>query len=164
VLEPSPPAVIDEPHRAEDPVAADDPEAIGPTGTDATETSWSSWLRTHPHHREWLTARWLAGARRLPPVPADLAHTRTALHRLGTYVIAPARFAETERFGLRWTLGGFGTPFFGADRQIRVEGTTLVDQRGGEVRSEPITSLRAAAAFLETTIDPTIAEVAATTR
>ncbi len=54
-------------------------------------------------------------------------------------------------------MGGFGTPFFGDDRQIRIEGSTLLDQRSGSVHSAPITSLRAAADFLGTAIDPDIA-------
>ena len=49
---------------------------------------------------------------------------------------------------LRWTLGGFGTPFFGADEQVRVDGTDLVRQQGSEVAPAPITSLDAAADFV----------------
>ena len=30
------------------------------------------------------------------------------------------RFAATRRMGLRYTRGGFGTPFFGADEQVRL--------------------------------------------
>ncbi len=96
------------------------------------------------------------------PDPEVLAATRIALHRLAAYVIAPTRHAATGRFGLRSTPGGFGTPPFpdptdpaGTDRQIRVAGTLLVDQRGGaegEARTAPITTLADAASFLGTTI------------
>lgn len=96
--------------------------------------------------------------RPLADAPPTLAATRTDLHRLAAYVVAPVRYRATERFGLRVTPGGFGTPPFpgadGRERQIRVEGTTLVDQRGDEIRTAPITTLAAAAAFLEAEIDP----------
>ena len=89
----------------------------------------------------------------LSPPPPTLIDTRLALHRLATYVIAPVRHRATGRFGLRATPGGFGTPEF-EGRRIRVEGTSLIDERPDGVRSAPITSLAAAAAFLEGDIDP----------
>ena len=49
---------------------------------------------------------------------------------------------------LRWTLGGIGTPFFGADEQVRIQGTNLVRQRGQQAWAGPITSLDNAAAFV----------------
>lgn len=87
------------------------------------------------------------------PLPETLVATRLALHRLATYVIAPARYRQTERFGLRAAENGFGTPLFG-DRRIRVEGAELIDEAGDEVRRAPITSLSAAADFLAEPIDP----------
>lgn len=111
--------------------------------------------------------------RPLPAAPSGevLAATRIALHRLAAYVIAPTRHAATGRFGLRATPGGFGTPPFpepttGAERQIRVEGTTLVDERGGGgdgaaagggSRTAAITTLAQAAEFLDTAIAPEVA-------
>lgn len=89
----------------------------------------------------------------LTKVPAELVSTRIALHRLAAYVVAPARYRQTERFGLRATEGGFGTPLFG-ERRIRVAGLNLIDEVGGEERSAPITSLDAAAEFLAEPIDP----------
>lgn len=88
-----------------------------------------------------------------PAPPATLIDTRLALHRLATYVIAPVRHEATGRFGLRATPGGFGTPDFGG-RRIRVEGTSLIDERPDGTHIAPITSLAAAAAFLQTDIDP----------
>lgn len=170
VLEPSPPAVTGPPFFADDPVdpAGDGGGPSGPVVAPAGgDRSWVDWLAAHPDRSGWAAERWLAGPRRLPPTPdaEALAATRIALHRLAAYVIAPARHAATGRFGLRWTLGGFGTPFFAdpgangepgaADRQIRVVGTTLVDQRGGadgETRTAPVTSLADAAAFLHAAI------------
>lgn len=86
------------------------------------------------------------------PVPETLVSTRTALHRLAAYVIAPVRYNAVERFGLHATPGGFGTPRF-EDREIRVEGTELIDEQGGDVRRAPITSLAAAAEFLGSVAD-----------
>jgi len=164
VLEPSPPAVVDGSWFADDPVAAADPQrAVVPRSLPG-DLDWDGWLTADPERttsRDWVTRSWLGGDRRLPDPPADLAATRIDLHRLAAYVIAPARHQANGKFGLRWTRGGFGTPFFigpdGEDRQIRVEGTTLVDQRGGAdgtVRTAPITTLAAAADFLDSAIDP----------
>ncbi|MGI9596389.1 MAG: hypothetical protein ACR2QK_09525 [Acidimicrobiales bacterium] len=158
VLEPSGPAVTDEPFFADDPVATDDAAAapILPTGL-AAELDWSTWLGDHPAHADWVASRWLGGARRLPDPPEALTETRIALHRLAAYVVAPVRHAANGKFGLRWTHGGFGTPYFraegdNADRQVRVDGDSLVDQVGDEVRVAPITSLQAAADFLGSSI------------
>lgn len=68
----------------------------------------------------------------LPQTPDNLAANRIALHRLAAYVIAPARYRVTERFGLRATDAGFGTPDF-EGRRIRVEGGELIDQDPVEV-------------------------------
>jgi len=156
VLEPSPPAVATGPWFADDPVARLDANRplVSPSdpGTAGTR-SWNAWLADHPEHAGWVAERWLGGPRTLPPLPPGLGSTRRALHRLAAYVIAPARHAATARFGLRWSLGGFGTPFFGDDRQIRVEGDRLVDQRGDSARSVPITTIRAAAEFLGAPVD-----------
>ncbi len=155
VIEPSPPAVTTEPWFADDPVECDDATGpiLAPAGLGA-DRSWDDWLVDHPEYIQWVADRWLGGARRLPPVPPSLENTRNSLHRLAAYVIAPTRHRSVGRFGLRWTLGGFGTPFFDDDRQIRVERNTLVDQRGSIFASTAITTLDAAAAFLGTDIDP----------
>lgn len=117
-------------------------------------SDWNDILAERPEHADWVAQHWLGGERRMPDVPSKLTETRLALHRLAAYVIAPTRHSANGKFGLRYTHRGFGTPFFGLDRQVRVEGATLVDQRGdGTVRSAPITSLKAAADFLETAID-----------
>jgi hypothetical protein len=159
VLEPSPPAVLDDEFFADDPVHTADAgndTPIVPLGLGTSNRSdWGAWLADNPEHAQWAADRWLAGPRALPAVPADLSTTRVDLHRLAAYVIAPTRHTANSKFGLRWTLGGFGTPFFRSergDRQIRVEGTTLVDQRGDTVVTQPITTLNAAAQFLGSTI------------
>jgi hypothetical protein len=63
-------------------------------------------------------------------LPPHFAATREALHRVAEDVMKPAREAANGKFGLRYTRGGFGTPFFGDDRQLRVEGDELIDLAG----------------------------------
>src|SRR5262245_10681805 len=50
-----------------------------------------------------------------PNWDGEYAATRAELHRVAAHVIARRRFVVTERFGLRVTPGGFGTPLFGDD-------------------------------------------------
>ncbi len=94
----------------------------------------------------------------LEPLPDGYAETRDALHRLASYVLAPARKAVTGRIGLRATARGFGTPPFGDDEQLRVEGASLVRQHAGGIETIDITSLASAAAFAGVTLsgDPGI--------
>lgn len=82
--------------------------------------------------------------------------TRTALQRVAVHIVARARVAETGRFSLRVTPGGFGTPEYGANfRRVRVAGTDLVvesDTPGSSAaRRTPIggSTLRTLAAFAE---------------
>lgn len=156
VLEPSAPAETEPPFYADDPVSLEwvreDADAIVPAGMSGG-IDWNDWLESNPAHPEWVTERWLGGERRLPALPADLVTTRIALHKMAMFVIAPARHRENGKFGLRYTLGGFGTPFFGDDRQVRVDGVELIDQDGDEVRVHQISSLSAAAEFLGVAID-----------
>ena len=148
VLEPSPPAVVDGDWFADDPVATDAPSespVVSPiAGADVT---WDAWLRDRPEHTAWAAARWLGAYRRLPHPPATLPETKLALHRLAVYVVSPARRAANGKIALRCTLGGVGTPFFGADEQVRVVGTHLVRQQGDHAGVELVTTLAAAAAF-----------------
>jgi hypothetical protein len=135
VLEPSPPAVVDGVWFADDPASGG-------------LLDWQAWVETHPEHAAWAADRWLATYRRLEPVPPTFAATRLALHRLAVYVVSPARRQANGKMGLRWTMGGFGTPFFGADEQVRIVGTDLIRQRGPQVWVEPITSLTTAATLV----------------
>jgi len=120
VLEPSPPAV-DEP-----PWFADDPTAGRPL-------DWSTYDGVDAR---WRRARWLGPFDRLEPLPPRFAPTRLALHELGKRTISPAREAANGKIGLRWTLGGFGTPFFGEDEQLRVEHGVLVHQQRAQATRE----------------------------
>jgi hypothetical protein len=149
VLEPSPPAVVDGEWFADDPVAVDDAARGRPVVSPMVtgDLSWNEWLGTRPEHARWAAARWLGAFRRLPVPPPTLAETRLALHRLAVYVVSPARRRVNGKLGLRWTLGGFGTPFFGADEQVRVAGVQLVRQQGEAAQARPITTLDAAASL-----------------
>lgn len=146
VLEPSPPAVADAPWFADDPTDPGGVDVVGPTG--AAALRWTDWLRRYTEGGEWAAERWLGAYRRLTDPPASYPATREALHRLAVYVLSPARRRANGKIALRWTLGGFGTPFFGDDEQVRVEGGRIVRQRGGRAESVPITTLGAAAAFV----------------
>jgi hypothetical protein len=149
VLEPSPPAVSDGDWFADDPVAggpATGRPIVAPVS--AADLTWDQWLVDRPERREWVAARWLGAYRRLPPATAAYAGTRLALHRVVAYVVSPARQRANGKMALRYTFGGMGTPFFGADEQVRVAGTTLVRQRGGTAEAAPITSLNRAAEFV----------------
>jgi hypothetical protein len=158
VLEPSPPAVEDGEFYADDPaVPGERPEGrpvVGPT-TEA-DLTWDSLCAADPELSEWCATRWLAGWPRLEPLPAGTADTRESLRRLAVYVLAAARKAVNGKIGLRYTQGGFGTPFFGGDEQLRVVGSQLVHQQGDGARAEEITTLEAAAAFagVELSDDP----------
>jgi hypothetical protein len=85
-----------------------------------------------------------------------LAATRLGLHRVAAYVVSPARRQATgNEISLVVTPGGFGTPPFGDDERLRVEGTRLVRHRGGRDDAAELTTLRAAAAHAG--IEPDVA-------
>ena len=71
----------------------------------------------------------------LQPLPSGFAKGRQSLHQIAFFAIAPKRYQETGRLGLRYTGTGFGTPVFGLGEQIRVEDNRIVRQRGDDVRS-----------------------------
>ena len=140
VLEPSPPAVTEPPWFADDPVARGDVPAgrlvVSPVTTG--DLTWDELARQDESLAPWCSERWLGAWRRLEPVPAGFPATREALHRVAEQVMKPARERANGKFGLRYTRGGFGTPFFGADEQVRVEGVELVvDSPAGE-RRQPL--------------------------
>jgi len=85
----------------------------------------------------------------LRPLPATFATTRDGLHALAEHVIAPIRYREEGRIGLRPTPFGFGTDMMPGDRQVKVANGLLIDFRPDVELREDITTLRAAGAFLE---------------
>jgi hypothetical protein len=149
VLEPSPPASADAKWLAVDPVGEGGPAddaTVAPVPLGAGRT-WDEWLAARPERAGWAADRWLGARRRLAAPPPAFAATRLALHRVAVYAISPARRRANGKIGLRFTMGGFGTPFFGDDEQVRLEGDRIVRQAGGEARAEPLTTLAAAAAL-----------------
>ncbi len=150
VLEPSPPAVTEFPY-ADDPV---DPGEV-PEGRKLVspihnrgDLTWDQIAAEEPDLAPWCAERWLGAWKRLEPLPASFAETREALHRVAEAVVSPARMPESE-IALRFTRGGFGTPFFeqdGADCQVRVDHGELVRQRGDEEDREPLQGVDPAAA------------------
>ncbi|MEA2466116.1 MAG: hypothetical protein QOJ57_242 [Thermoleophilaceae bacterium] len=145
MLEPSPPAVHEEPWFADDPTArGDGGSVVSPVpGGDAL---WSELAADDPVLAEFCRERWLGPYKSLEPAPPTLQATRAALHSVAEHVLSPARQRDNGKIGLRWTLGGFGTPYFGADAQIRVDGGQLVIDAGGEERRHPLSTVRDAAA------------------
>jgi hypothetical protein len=150
VLEPSPPAVAEAPWYADDPVGRGEPRGALPrlSPVAGAELRWDELASGDGELAEWCARRWLGAYRPLEPVPASLVATREALHRLAERVMAPARRHANGKIGLRYTRGGFGTPFFGEDVQLRVSGETLVVQTRERERAAPITSLAAAATHI----------------
>jgi hypothetical protein len=86
-------------------------------------------------------------------LPAEYTATRGSLHRLAEHVLAPARYASTQRIGLRQSPGGIATPPFGeTDRVVAIDRLELVvidhtGPRSGSRRS-PITTVADAARFV----------------
>ncbi len=72
--------------------------------------------------------------------------TRGSWQALAEHVLTPVRHRANGKIGLRSTRDGFGTPFFGADEQVRVAGERLIVVREGRAEVHPITTLRDAAA------------------
>jgi hypothetical protein len=145
ILEPAPPAVSEPPWYADREPRGE--RVVRPFG--AVAMRWEALVQEEPALRGWCEESWLGPYRRLGALADDFARTRAALHRLAIEVISPARERANGKIGLRWTLGGFGTPFFGADVQVRVEDRMLIVQDRATVRQAPITTLRAARELVE---------------
>lgn len=148
-LEPGRPADTDPAFFADDPALAGDGHGrIVVTPTTGGDRTWDDIVAERPELADWAAARWLAARPPLPAVPVGYPAARDGYHKLAYGVVAEARRRANTKFGLRFTRGGFGTPFFGDDEQVRVEDGRLVHQRGDTVDSIDITSLHTAAEFL----------------
>jgi hypothetical protein len=112
------------------------------------DVTWDDLCCDDPVLGSWCADRWLGAWRPLRQVPSTFGETRAALHRLAEHVIAPARHRANGKIGLRYTYRGFGTPFFGDDAQVRVDGGEIVLQKGERERRASIHSVREAAAFV----------------
>lgn len=150
VLEPSPPAVT-EPPFADDPVDPGEvPEGrllVSPVRHYGNLT-WDQVARERPEIAAWCAERWLGAWARLEPLPDGFVATRLALHAVAETVVSAERRPANE-IALRYTRGGFGTPFFeaeGTDCQVRVEAGELVRQGGADEVREPLPGVDAAAA------------------
>ncbi|MXW98773.1 MAG: hypothetical protein F4Y05_07865 [Acidimicrobiaceae bacterium] len=153
VLEPSPPAVGESPFWADDP-AHPSGRGTGPvvaphSGADLT---WDDLISARPDLADFAADRWLGARRRLPVLPPNYPSALFDFHRLAYSVVAEARYQCNGKFGLRYVRGGFGTPFFGDDVQVRVAGDRMVVQEAGQARTAAITTLREAGEFVG--VDP----------
>lgn len=147
VLEPSPPAVPAPPWLADDPLEGGEVLPVDRPGA----RTWAELCAEEgdAELEAWCEDRWLVPRGVAPDgLPAGFEATRRSLHAVAEHVLAPARHAANGKIGLRFTYHGFGTPFFGEDRQVRVEDGALVD---GD-RRQPLTTLAAAADFLGTAL------------
>ncbi len=152
VLEPSPPAVTDG-WFADDAVNAPVGDGVTVSPVDNGDRSWAELVADDPSMADFARDRWLAAYRPVEIVPDGYQATMVALHRLAMAAIAPARHQANGKFGLRWVRGGFGTPFFGDDVQVRAIGDQLIVERAGSISSTTISTIAAAADFIGSTVD-----------
>jgi hypothetical protein len=149
VLEPSPPTQ-DRPPFGTDPTARGEVAAgrqvVSPVPTG--DLRWEDVVAEDGALAPWVAERWLAAYPRLGEPPAHFDTTRESLHRLAEHVMSPTRQRDRGEITLRWTLGGFGTPFFGNDAQLRVEGDVFVVQLRDRVQRGRLTTLKDAAEFV----------------
>jgi hypothetical protein len=149
VLEPSPPAQSTPPWFADDPVATEprrtDLPLLSPVG--GGDRTWDELASDEPDLRDWCAERWLGAWRPLRPLPdqAVFAATRASWHALAEQVLAPARRGANGKIGLRYTVGGVGTPFFADDKQVRISGADVVVVRAGAEQRVAITTVADAA-------------------
>ena len=143
VLEPSPPAIGEPPWFADDPIGREDPPSGMPrvSPVAGADLRWEDLIARDSGLAAWCAERWLGAWPRLQTAPAELVASREALHRLAEEVISPARRHANGKIALRFTRGGFGTPFFGDDVQLRVSADRLIVQTRESERSAPITTL-----------------------
>ena len=147
VLEPAPPAVAISPWYADDPAVVGTRRSGLPvvTPTTAGDVSWDELAAADAALAPWCADRWLGAWRRLPQPPPTLIGTRSHLQRVAEHVLSAARHRAVGRIGLRWTRGGFGTPYLPDQRQLRVEaGGMVVDD--GHATAHPFTTVRDLAA------------------
>lgn len=152
VLEPSPPAVT-EPPFADDPVdpgeVPDGRLLVSPVSHHG-ELTWDQVAKDREEIADWCAERWLGAWKPLEPLPPTFIKTRKALQIIAQDLVSPQRQPENE-IALRYTRGGFGTPFFeldGGDCQVRVEHNELIHQRDEEeLQRRPIPGVDAEAAL-----------------
>lgn len=148
VLEPSPPANRDPDWLADDPT--DPSGATGPVVTPIVGegVTWDEITLIHPELEVYAHDHWLTRGRRLQVLPPGYEETRRSLHQIAFFAVAPKRHQVTGKLGLRYTHRGFGTPFFGDDEQVRMEGGVLVHQHADRVEHTSLTTVSEACTFL----------------
>lgn len=149
VLEPSPPASTDPEWWADDPTDPTAARGSVVTPIPGEGFTWEAMAETDSQLSAYAFAHWLIARRPLRPLPAGYPTSRLAFHRLAFFALAPKRYGVTGRLGLRFTHGGFGTPFFGDDEQVRVEAGSLVYQRRDDLEWWPLTTVAEACEHLE---------------
>jgi hypothetical protein len=146
VLEPSPPAVTRAPWFADDPVDAEgDGRPVASPVAGRGAVTWDELAAEDPALAEFCAERWLGGWRPLEPAPEPLGPTLRAYDLIAEHVLSPTRQRANGQSGLRWVLGGLGTPYFGNDAQLRLVGSAIELQIAAGVRWVEATSLQAAA-------------------
>ncbi len=163
VLEPSPPADTSDPGYLADDPAVPGEVPVGTrvvTPTTAGDLTWDELAADDPDLAGWAADRWLGAWRPLPALPARWVPTRLALHRVGVYVLSPARMEAIGKMALRFTYQGFGTPFFADDRQVRLDlhDLEVVDQGPLSTRVEDLHTLAAVADQVGVELEPGKAE------
>lgn len=113
---------------------------MGPTS--AADLTWDELASGDAELADWCRQRWLGSWKRIEPPPDDFEKTRRSLHVLAEHVIAPARHRSNGKIGLRYTRAGFGTPFFGEDEQVRMDGREIVRLRGADEWRSDVTTVR----------------------
>lgn len=79
--------------------------------------------------------------------PDEYERTRNNLHQIAFFALSPARQDAVGRMGLTATESGFGTPEFDG-KVARVAGTQIVFENDGNIATQEITTIRAAAEFV----------------
>ena len=152
VLEPSPPSSRDPAWFADDPVnvpvdVGDDRHVVSPVANG--DVTWDELASDDADLAAWCADRWLGAWRPLAPIDDvdALVCTRIGWHAIAERVLAPARHRANGKIGLRFTSGGFGTPWFrgpdGIDVQLRVDGTDLLVVHTTGVDRTPLPSVLA---------------------
>lgn len=149
ILEPSPPANTDPQWYADDPTDPGGTHETIVTPIPGEGVSWDEIVARHPDVGGFAADHWLGNHRRLETLPDGFASTRQSLHQIAFFAVAPKRYAETAKLGLRYTHRGYGTPFFGSDSQVRVEGSELLYQRQEEVSAATVSTVSEACDFLD---------------
>lgn len=148
VLEPSPPANTDPQWYADDPTDPGGSDEIIVTPIDDEGISWDEVSAEFPEAGAYAADHWVGNLRRLEALPDGFVTTRQSLHQIAFFAVAPKRYAETGKLGLRYTHHGFGTPFFGDDEQVRVESGDLVYQTDDAVSTASVFTVGEASEFL----------------